>query len=1213
MHIQSRKQRWMRWLGMGLFFMAASCNRFPPGERGKTSSEQTESTQPKSETHVFASRTAEPVQTFDHLNGFRSIAADGVSLVLTGTVGRAEGKALCMCVDFQGHSGYAVASWDETINLPEDYEFTFYIKGTLPLNTLEFKLLDEHGNVYWKKFPDLKITGDWRKLTARKSQIHFAFGPGGGAGELQKVAKIEFAVSTGNGGSGGLLIADLCITDLAKGRTKYVMKATASSSEKKELDVSNAVDGDRNTRWASRFNDEEWIQLDLGTAKEFVGLNVFWEGAYAKEYDVSISGDGKTWEQVCDVQGSDGGLDALYFGRKRARYIRLNTHKRATSWGNSILEITPRGLEDEVGIIVSSGAEHAVYLMDGLSDTAWQNENEDSTWIILAFGEPRELDGLDLSWTDHYARDYRVLLSNDGEQWQQVFETQRGNGGRDRIFLRGLEARYVKIDCRTAESLDTYGIREIAVRGYDSPTAWNDVYRSFAQEAPRGYYPKYFLDEATYWTLVGVSGDEKEALVNEEGAFETECEHFMVEPFLFVDGKLITWADADITPGLLKDYLPMPIIKWRNLPVEMDAQFFADGDPGESLLFARYTISNPSKEQKKGKLYLAIRPFQVSPPWQKLNMQGGVAPIYSMAYDGRIVRVNDDKQVIPLDAPDGFGLSTYNEGDIVECLEAGRLPEKQDAADSAGFISGALEYSFDLPPGGECTFSIAEPFHQVVPDIPANSPNDSVEETLALRMADRIAFWESRLSQVRFLVPKSKKKFIDVLKSNMAYILINRDGVLIQPGSRSYLRSWIRDGAMTSSAILRLGNNEEVREYLDYYSGFILPYDRIPCVVDHRGADGVPENDSNGEYIYACLQYYYFSRDKAFLQKHYSTIKRAADFIIAMRNERKTPQYRDGPDTERVKYGLVPESISHEGYSERPMHAYWDNFFSLKGLKDAARIAAIVGDKEHAEKYRREVADYRKDLYASIRLAMKNKNIPFIPGCAELGDYDASSTAIAVFPCGELKYLPQEALNKTFDMYYDGFMARMRGEWEWKDMTPYEVRNCQTFVIMEKRECVENMFDFLFSLQRPSGWNHWSEIVFSDPVPGRWIGDMPHTWIGSGYMNAVRSMFVYEREEDGSLVLMAGIPESWMNSGEAVGIEHAPTYYGDVSYVAKQSGDKLEMKIQGNSNPPGGIVIKPPRKAIRAVYVNGQSWNDFTQDEVRIPPKQLPVHIQIQY
>ena len=50
-------------------------------------------------------------------------------------------------------------------------------------------------------------------------------------------------------------------------------------------------------------------------------------------------------------------------------------------------------------------------------------------------------------------------------------------------------------------------------------------------------------------------------------------------------------------------------------------------------------------------------------------------------------------------------------------------------------------------------------------------------------------------------------------------------------------------------------------------------------------------------------------------------------------------------------YGLLPQSISHEGYSAKPMHSYWDDFFALRGFKDAAFIAKEL-DKPRSGKLR---------------------------------------------------------------------------------------------------------------------------------------------------------------------------------------------------------------------------------------------------------------------
>jgi len=73
--------------------------------------------------------------------------------------------------------------------------------------------------------------------------------------------------------------------------------------------------------------------------------------------------------------------------------------------------------------------------------------------------------------------------------------------------------------------------------------------------------------------------------------------------------------------------------------------------------------------------------------------------------------------------------------------------------------------------------------------------------------------------------------------------------------------------------------------------------------------------------------------------------------------------------------------------------------------------------------------------------------------------------------------------------------------------------------------------------RRPEGWNHWAEVVWRDASTPNFIGDMPHTWVGSDFLRSVRSMFVYERERDNALVVGAGIPESWVRDPAGVAVK----------------------------------------------------------------------------
>ena len=56
-----------------------------------------------------------------------------------------------------------------------------------------------------------------------------------------------------------------------------------------------AFDGDANTRWASNWESDEYISVDLGTAYTISEINLLWESAYATKYKIQISNDGVNW------------------------------------------------------------------------------------------------------------------------------------------------------------------------------------------------------------------------------------------------------------------------------------------------------------------------------------------------------------------------------------------------------------------------------------------------------------------------------------------------------------------------------------------------------------------------------------------------------------------------------------------------------------------------------------------------------------------------------------------------------------------------------------------------------------------------------------------------------------------------------------------------------------------------------------------------------
>jgi hypothetical protein len=245
---------------------------------------------------------------------------------------------------------------------------------------------------------------------------------------------------------------------------------------------------------------------------------------------------------------------------------------------------------------------------------------------------------------------------------------------------------------------------------------------------------------------------------------------------------------------------------------------------------------------------------------------------------------------------------------------------------------------------------------------------------------------------------------------------------------------------------------------------------------------------------------------------------------------------------------------------------------------------------------------------------MKVRGIDYIPGCVELGDFDATSTTIALTPCNELGNLPIPQVYNTFENYYEFFKNRRDEKVDWVNYIPYENRLIGSFIQLDQPERAHELIEFFLKDQRPQGWNHWAEVVWKDYRTPKFIGDMPHTWVGSDFINAIRSMFVYENEADESLVLASALYQDWIDSPPGMSIENLPTYFGEISYSIKKNNEKYIFSIYGDVKlPRNGIKIKNfnGSKLPTNVTVNGKKIKKFTNDEISI--KEFPAKVVIEY
>ncbi len=929
------------------------------------------------------------------------------------------------------------------------------------------------------------------------------------------------------------------------------------------------------------------------------GANVWW----SVRRDFS---PGAAWQRIVIPRrhiafawGPQGGGDIRHVAAIEIA-ITAGTGGAATVWLDA-LTLEPRDPVRAYTATPTASASHARrgsppgHAVDGDTATAWRAGSGAGRMLAVDFGQVRVFGGLVLDWGTTGVRGPAVAeVSPDGKRWR-LLDSLRLGGRRDYLRLPEAESRYLRLRFDASRGFE---LRELTAQ----PPEWSQsrvpLLEAVAAAAPRGHYPRYLLRQQSYWTIVGSADDTSEALMSEDGAVEIMPGGPSLEPFVQTGDRLLTWRNATISQSLAEGELPIPSVRldWDALALEVTAAASARG--AVAPIAVRYRLIAKDSRGPAPLLLVALRPLQVNPSWQFLGAPGGPAPIGRLDVSAGRILVNGDPLVTIVTPPVRVGAMRFDNGDIVRDEPATASSWRSAVEDPDSLASAMIVWRPDSSGMDTADFFVMLPLgggRRI--DAVAAQPGASGQR-MAAHFDAALAGWRTTLSGFELGGPGLVDTLARAITASLGYILINRDGAAIQPGSRSYSRSWIRDGSLTSTALLRLGRFEEVRDFIEWFLPFQYPSGRAPCCVDRRGADPVPEHDSTGELIYLVAEYVRLSGDTAAARAWWPAVERGAAFLDSLRHERMTPLYRSADSL--IFYGLLPPSISHEGYSAKPVHSYWDDFFALRGFKDAAWLARSFGRTEAAVRWDSVAAGFRRDFYASIALVRSRSGVSYIPGSADLADFDATSTTVALDPVGEESRLPRAALDSTFERYVREAMARRDTTGGWEAYTPYEWRNVGALVRLGEREKALALLRLLLADGRPAAWNQWGEVVWRERRIDRFIGDMPHTWVASDFIRSALDLFAYEREADSSVVLLAGVAPAWLD-GEGIRLEGIRTADGRLTLHARRRDGQVDIAFALDGRAPaGGFLIAAPGGRPREARAAGRAVPIEADGTVRI-------------
>ncbi|GAA0428180.1 hypothetical protein Acor_66810 [Acrocarpospora corrugata] len=108
----------------------------------------------------------------------------------------------------------------------------------------------------------------------------------------------------------------------------------------------------------------------------------------------------------------------------------------------------------------------AANAIDGNGSSRWSTDhsNDPNAWIYVDLGDEYDVSRAVLSWEAAYGKSYKIQISGDAQQWEDVFSTTTGGGGVETVQIRKV-ARYVRMQGVLPQTQYGYSLYEFEIYG----------------------------------------------------------------------------------------------------------------------------------------------------------------------------------------------------------------------------------------------------------------------------------------------------------------------------------------------------------------------------------------------------------------------------------------------------------------------------------------------------------------------------------------------------------------------------------------------------------------------------------------------------------------------------------------------------------------------------------------------------------------------------
>ena len=619
------------------------------------------------------------------------------------------------------------------------------------------------------------------------------------------------------------------------------------------------------------------------------------------------------------------------------------------------------------------------------------------------------------------------------------------------------------------------------------------------------------------WTAVGNPDCEIEPIVDPRGLVMPFKNSWSIDVWLMVDDEIFFPSRSEkCGQNLIADVPAVETcFKFKDIRFTLTTYTY------KNKLFHKASLINNSGKSISLKIIFSIRPFNPE----------GIALLNSIEFDEKDNRfIIEQSQYVYFDfKPELIYCSNFKDGDAESILTSkNNGKQRLSSCCSAGLVSAVAVYQINLTPG------VLETLEAFVP-LKENEKHHPVEISKVKN------YWDN-ISNSGITIKTPDAKLNSLLKSSITSLLMLTDGDTITPGPFTYHQFWFRDAAYMLWALDNFGFHSFTKKIINSYSAYQTSKGYF------RSQKG--EWDSNGQAIWTVFQHYKLTRDESILSSNFDSFFLAVKWI---KNKRLT---------EKIFLGLLPAGMSaeHLGLAD---HYFWDNFWSLSGIKSFIEICKILGREEELKFSEELYIHYNLCLNKAIEEVQKKYCLNSIPASPSRSiDCGMIGNVCAVYPL-QLFEADDPMILSTLEVLRNKYFVNSLffQHFIHSGMNPYlTLQIAHSYLYAGKREIFWKILNDVISFSSPT--KNFPEAIHPFTKGGA-MGDGHHGWVSAEMALAFHDIFIFEKNslKEQELILLQGIPREWFFSSQNFSIEKAPVSDGVININIFPGEDKLTIDI----------------------------------------------------